>query len=101
MSKKSTQERNKKRIRLVKKFFSRREKLKFIISNIRSSKEDKWNAMINLQKLPRDSSPCRLRNRCKITGRSNGFLRKFGLSRIKLRELAMKGEIPGLRKSSW
>ncbi|MFI4819108.1 MAG: 30S ribosomal protein S14 [Enterobacterales bacterium] len=101
MSKKSIIEREKKRIKLVNKYFKKRLLLKNIISNLNYSKKKRWKSMIKLQKLPRDSSPSRQRNRCSQTGRPNSFLKKFGLSRIKLREAAMRGEIPGLKKSSW
>lgn len=79
----------------------KRQHLKTIISDIKISKKDRWNAVLKLQKFPRDSSPVRQRNRCRQTGRPHAFLRKFGLSRIKLREVAMRGEIPGLKKASW
>jgi len=101
MSKKSIKERNLKRIKLVNKFFKKRRELKSMILDVNISEKDRWDAVIKLQKLPRDSSPSRRRNRCRQTGRPHGFLRKFGLSRIKLREFAMRGEIPGLKKSSW
>ncbi|ARC53219.1 30S ribosomal protein S14 [Candidatus Riesia pediculischaeffi] len=101
MSKKSIIEREKRRRVLSKKFFIKRLKLKSIISNIHSSEEERWKAVLKLQKLPRDSSLSRMRNRCIQTGRPRGFLRKFGISRMKLRELAMSGEIPGIKKSSW
>ncbi|CAL1329128.1 30S ribosomal protein S14 [Candidatus Providencia siddallii] len=101
MAKKSMKARDIKRIKLAKKFLKKRTKLKTIISNINSSNEERWNAVLKLQTMPRDSSICRQRNRCKQTGRPHGFLRKFGLSRIKVREAAMRGEIPGLRKASW
>lgn len=101
MTKKSIKIRNIKREKLIKKFFAKRLKLKNIISNLNTSNEDRWNAIIKLQTLPRDSSFSRLRNRCRQTGRANGFLRKFGMSRIKVRESAMRGEIPGLKKASW
>ncbi|CRK85844.1 30S ribosomal protein S14 [Candidatus Providencia siddallii] len=101
MAKKSIKARNIKRVKLAKKFFQKRVELKRIISNINSSNEDRWDAVLKLQTMPRDSSPCRQRNRCRQTGRPHGFLRKFGLSRIKVREAAMRGEIPGLKKSSW
>lgn len=101
VTKKSIKEREKKRIKLSEKFFLKRIELKKIIYNINTSDIDRWNAILKLQTLPRDSSLSRIRNRCKQTGRPRAFLRKFGLSRIKVRELAMCGEIPGLRKSSW
>ncbi|WP_343183481.1 30S ribosomal protein S14 [Buchnera aphidicola] len=101
MAKQSMKAREIKRINLSKKFYKQRVKLKNLILNINISKKDRWNAVLKLQKLPRDSSLSRQRNRCYLTGRPHGFLRKFGLSRMKLREAAMRGEIPGLRKSSW
>lgn len=101
MAKESMKARNEKRVKLAKKFFVKRMELKSIISNVNTSEEDRWKAVLKLQKLPRDSSPSRQRNRCRQTGRPHGFLRKFGLSRIKVRERAMRGEIPGLKKSSW
>lgn len=101
MTRKSIIAREKKRKMMVEKFFSKRKNLKKVISDIKTSKEDRWNAIIKLQNLPRDSSASRMRNRCWKTGRPHAFLRKFGLSRIKLREAAMNGEIPGLRKASW
>ncbi|MGP1931091.1 MAG: 30S ribosomal protein S14 [Arsenophonus sp. ER-QC15-MAG3] len=101
MAKQSMKARDMKRARLVEKFFVKRTKLKIIISDINISDEDRWNNILKLQVLPRDSSPSRRRNRCRQTGRPHGFLRKFGLSRIKVRESAMRGEIPGLKKASW
>ncbi|MCV2524643.1 MAG: 30S ribosomal protein S14 [Candidatus Lightella neohaematopini] len=101
MTKKSIQAREQKRKKLVFKFFKKRKELKKVISSKKHSYSERWNATIKLQKLPRDSSLSRLRNRCKQTGRPHAFIRKFGLSRIKLREMAARGEIPGLRKSSW
>ncbi len=101
MSKKSIIMREKKRIFLIKKFFLIRLKLRKIICDKNSSYEDKWKASIKLQSLPRDSNICRHRNRCSQTGRANGYIRKFGLSRIKFREFAARGDIPGLKKSSW
>lgn len=101
MAKKSIQERDLKRKKLAKKFFLKRKKLKKIISNTKIPEKERWNAVFNLQELPRDSSLSRQRNRCQQTGRSRGFLRRFGISRIKVKEFAMKGEIPGLKKSSW
>ncbi|QJC36555.1 30S ribosomal protein S14 [Enterobacteriaceae endosymbiont of Donacia simplex] len=101
MAKESIKARELKRIKLGKKFFLKRKKLKKIISDINTSDKLRWDAIFKLQSLPRDSSLSRQRNRCKLTGRPHAFLRKFGLSRIKLREAAMKGDIPGLKKSSW
>ena len=89
-----------KRVKLADKFFAKRAELKAIISDVNASDEDRWNAVLKLQSLPRDSSPSRQRNRCRQTGRPHGFLRKF-VSRIKVREAAMRGEIPGLKKASW
>ena len=90
-----------KRAKLADKFYAKREELKKIISDANSSDEDRWAAVLKLQPRPRDSSPLRQRNRCRQTGRPHGVLRKFGLSRIKVREAAMRGEIPGLKKASW
>ncbi|BAP58362.1 30S ribosomal protein S14 [Candidatus Tachikawaea gelatinosa] len=101
MAKESMKAREKKRAKLIDKFFSKRIKLKSIIVNMNLSEEKRWDAVLKLQSLPRDSVPSRQRNRCRQTGRPHGFLRKFGLSRIKLREIAMRGEVPGLKKSSW
>lgn len=101
MAKQSMKAREVKRIKLALKFYSLRNKLKKIIMNSASLEKDRWNAMLKLQKLPRDSSPSRQRNRCRQTGRPHAFLRKFGLSRMKVRESAMRGEIPGLTKASW
>lgn len=101
MAKQSMKARDIKRVKLAKKFFAKRIKLKAIISDLNTSNEDRWNAVLKIQTLPRDSSPSRRRNRCRQTGRPHGFLRKFGLSRIKVRESAMRGEIPGLKKASW
>ena len=96
MAKQSMKAREVKRVALADKYFAKRAELKAIISDVNASDEDRWNAV-----LPRDSSPSRQRNRCRQTGRPHGFLRKFGLSRIKVREAAMRGEIPGLKKASW
>ena len=101
MAKESMKAREVKRAKLVSKYAEKRAALKAIISDINASEEDRWNAVLKLQQLPRDSSRSRQQNRCRITGRPHGFLRKFGLSRIKLREAAMRGEVPGLKKASW
>lgn len=101
MAKKSMKARDLKRAKLAEKFFTKRTKLKVIISDLKTSDKNRWDAVLKLQTLPRDSSPSRQRNRCRQTGRPHGFLRKFGLSRIKVREAAMRGEIPGLKKASW
>lgn len=94
-------EREKKRAKLVSKFYKSRRILRDLMKSPNASEEEKWSAQLALQKLPRDSSACRIRNRCGLTGRPHGFYRKFGLGRNKLREFAMKGEIPGLKKASW
>ncbi len=101
MAKKSMIAREKKREKLVAKFATKRAALKEIIRSPTSSFEEVMAATDSLQKLPRNSSPVRLRNRCQITGRPHGVYRKFGLSRNKLREHAMQGDIPGLTKASW
>ncbi len=101
MAKKSMVERELKRTKLVKRHAAKRAELKKIIRNLNSSDEERAAAVAKLSALPRDSSPSRGRNRCAITGRPHGVYRKFGLGRNKLREAAMKGEIPGLTKSSW
>ncbi len=101
MAKKSMIERELKRTKLVKRFAAKRNALKEVIRNVNSSDEDRLAAQVKLNALPRDSSPSRQRNRCAITGRPRGVYRKFGLGRNKLREAAMRGEIPGLTKASW
>ncbi len=101
MAKQSMKAREVKRVKLAEKYFAKRTELKAIISDVNASDEDRWSAVLKLQTLPRDSSPCRQRNRCRQTGRPHAYLRKFGLSRIKVREAAMRGEIPGLKKASW
>jgi len=101
MAKKSMIAREDKRVKLVSKYEAKRKFLKEIIRNPDSSFEDRESAQIKLQKLPRDSSMTRLRNRCKLTGRPHGYYRKFGLSRNKLREATMRGDVPGLSKASW
>ena len=90
-----------KRAKLVAKYADKRAKLKAIIRNVNSTDEDRRAAQAKLNAMPRDASPTRQRNRCSITGRPHGVYRKFGLGRNKLREGAMKGEIPGLTKASW
>ena len=90
-----------KRSKLVARYAQKRAALKAIISNPETSFEEKMAAVDSLQKLPRDSSPVRQHNRCRLTGRPHGYFRKFGLSRIKLREAAMRGDVPGLVKASW
>ena len=101
MAKVSMIEREKRRTKAVLKYSEKRKRLKEIISNVSSTDDEKWEALKQLQRLPRDSSPVRQRTRCYLTGRPNGVYRKFNLGRNKLRELAMRGEIPGLTKASW
>ncbi|GAA4890958.1 30S ribosomal protein S14 [Ferrimonas pelagia] len=101
MAKQSMKARDVKRAKLVAKYAEKRAALKAIIKDVNASEEERWAAVLKLQQLPRDSSASRQRNRCAITGRPHGFLRKFGLSRIKLREATMRGEVPGLKKASW
>jgi len=101
MAKKSMIARELKRAKLVAKQAEKRKALKAIIRSVNSTDEERAVAQAKLNKLPRDGSPTRQRNRCSITGRPHGFYRKFGLARNKLREGAMKGEIPGLTKASW
>jgi len=101
MAKSSMKAREAKRTKLVAKYAEKRAALKEIISNVNSSEEERWDAVLKLQSLPRDSSSSRQRNRSNVTGRPHGYLRKFGLSRIKLREHMMRGEVPGLKKASW
>jgi len=93
--------REQKRRRTVAKFATRRAALLAIINDSKLSDEDRQEARDKFQQLPRNSSPVRLRNRCRLTGRPRGVFRKFGLARNKLREIAMRGEIPGLIKASW
>ena len=93
--------REKKRAKTVKKYAARRKELKAIVLNPKSSYDEKMAAQTKLQKLPRDASPTRQRNRCELTGRPRGTFRKFGLGRNKIRELAFKGDIPGVVKASW
>jgi small subunit ribosomal protein S14 len=101
MPKTSAIERNKKRIRLADKFAAKRAELKTILANPATSDEDFHAAQKKLQKLPRNSAKERIRNRCALSGRPRGYHRKFGVSRIALRELALAGKIPGVTKSSW
>ena len=101
MAKKSMVLRDVKRARLVQKYAKKRTALKAIIANPKARPDDKQAAVDKLQSLPRDSSPSRVRSRCSITGRSRGYYQKFGLSRTKLRELTLAGNIPGMRKASW
>lgn len=101
MAKKSMIQRELKRAKLVAKYANKRAELKAIIRNVNSSDEEREVAQARLNAMPRDASPTRQRKRCSITGRPHGVYRKFGLGRNKLREGAMKGEIPGLTKASW
>ena len=101
MAKQSMIQREEKRTKTVAKFAVKRAALKAIILDQNASDEDRWDAQMALQKQPRNASASRQRRRCQITGRPHGVYRKFGLCRNKLRESAMRGEIPGLVKSSW
>ncbi len=101
MAKKSMIARETKRARLVAKYAEKRAALKAILSDVNASDDAKWEAQIALQKLPRDASPVRRQRRCQVTGRPHAVYRKFGLCRNKLREAAMRGDVPGLVKSSW
>lgn len=101
MAKKAIINRNLKRQKTVKKYLNTRKALLALLSDEKVSYEEKSEARSKLQKLPRNSSSIRLRNRCELTGRARGYYRKFGLGRSKLRELAMSGQIPGIIKASW
>jgi small subunit ribosomal protein S14 len=101
MAKKSMIAREVKRAKAVAKYAAKRAALKAVIGNPNMTEEERYQAQLKLQALPRDASPTRKRNRCSITGRPQGFYRKFGLGRNKLREATMRGEIPGLSKASW
>ena len=101
MAKVSSIQKNLKRIRLTKKFLKKREDLKKIIKNKKLPLAERFAAQLKIAKLPRNSAKIRIRNRCEITGRPHGFYRKLRISRIALRDLASKGKIPGMTKSSW
>lgn len=101
MAKTSMVMRDKKRTKLVKKYAAKRADLKAKVSNQKLPYDERMAAQTALQKLPRDASPVRQRNRCELSGRSRGVYRKFGLGRNKLREATMRGDVPGLRKASW
>ncbi len=101
MAKLALVKREQKRRKTVKKFVAKRAQLLALINDQKLTPEDRYEARLKLQKLPRNASPVRLRNRCAITGRPRGVYRKFGLARSKLREIAMRGEIPGVIKASW
>lgn len=93
--------RDEKRRKMVEKYAKKRAELVAIVNDASRSDEDRFEARLKFQALPRDSSPVRLRNRCTLTGRPRGVYRKFGLGRSKLREFAMRGEVPGMTKASW
>ena len=101
MAKKSMMNRELKRAKLQQRYAGKRAELKALIKSPNASDEQRMEAVEKLQKLPRDASPTRARNRCRLTGRPHGFYRKFGLARNKLREATMRGDVPGLRKASW
>jgi small subunit ribosomal protein S14 len=101
MAKSSVIEREKKRARTVAKYAQKRAALKAIIGNRNASDDERWDAQLKLQALPRNASPVRQQRRCGLTGRPHGVYRKFGLGRNKLREAAMRGDVPGLVKASW
>jgi small subunit ribosomal protein S14 len=101
MAKKSMVIREVKRKKLVDKYFKKRTELRDAVKNMALSEDERYEASVQLQKLPRDSSPIRGRNRCSLTGRPHGFYRKFGLGRNKLRESVMRGDVPGVVKASW
>ncbi|HET7923134.1 MAG TPA: 30S ribosomal protein S14 [Gammaproteobacteria bacterium] len=101
MAKTSMVNREIKRAKLAAKYAAQRKELKRVIFDLNSSDEERHTAVAKLASLPRDGSPSRMRNRCKLTGRPHGFYRKFGLGRNKLREAAMRGDVPGLTKASW
>ena len=101
MAKLSVKLRDKYRRQTVEKFKVRRAALLAVIRDVKAADEDRDAARAKLQRLPRDASPVRLRNRCALTGRPRGVYRKFGLGRIKLRDLALRGEVPGVIKASW
>src|SRR5210317_111349 len=101
MAKTSMIAREDKRSKLVARYAEKRAALKAVINSVTASDDEKWEAQIKLQKLPRDASPVRQMRRCQITGRPHGVYRKFKMCRNKLREAAMRGDVPGLTKASW
>jgi small subunit ribosomal protein S14 len=101
MAKTAVINRNEKRRKTVKKFEVKRAALLAIINDFKQPEDERMAARMQLQRLPRNASPTRVRNRCKLTGRPRGVYRKFGLGRNKLRDIAMRGEIPGMTKASW
>ena len=101
MAKTSLKQREDKREKLVARYAKKRTELKAVIDDTKKSDDERYAARLELQKLPRNANPTRLRNRCELTGRPRGTFRKFGLARNKIRELAFKGDIPGVIKASW
>jgi len=101
MTRLALMEREQKRVETVAKYAAKRKAIFAIINDAKATEEEKFEARLSLQKLPRDSSPSRMRNRCALTGRPRGTFRKFGIARNKLRQLALKGDIPGVVKASW
>ncbi len=101
MAKTSMIAREAKRAKTVRRYAARRAALKAVLANSAAGSEEKWEAQLKLRKLPRNASPVRLVRRCRLTGRPRGVFRKFGLCRNKLREVAMRGDVPGLVKASW
>jgi len=101
MAKESMKAREAKRAKTVAKYAEKRAALKAIIASPASSEDERWEAQIALQKLPRDANPVRQQRRCQLTGRPHAVYRKFGICRNKLREAAMRGDVPGLKKASW
>jgi small subunit ribosomal protein S14 len=101
MAKLSLKNREAKRAKMVAKYAAKRAELKAVIDNVKLSEDDRMQARLKLQLLPRNASPVRQRNRCALTGRPRGVFKKFGLCRNKLREIAMRGEVPGMSKASW
>ena len=101
MAKTSMIAREVKRAKIAEKYAVKRAALKAVLQDVKASDDEKWEAQVKLQKLPRDASPVRQVRRCRITGRPHGVYRKFGLCRNKLREAAMRGDVPGLTKASW
>lgn len=101
MAKKSSIVKQQRREQMVKRGYEKRQELKRIVFNLHSTPEERYAAQCKLNELPKNASPVRLRNRCKLTGRCRAYYRKFGVSRLCLRELALSGQIPGMVKSSW
>jgi len=101
MAKVSMIAREDKRMKTVRRYAARRAALKAVLADASAGSEEKWEAQMKLQKMPRNASPVRLVRRCRLTGRPRGVFRKFGLCRNKLREAAMRGDVPGLVKASW